>query len=355
MSWTTHLWAGAAMSVGWALRGSIGGGPLGAMIPGALWALTLAWRWRISSHAASLLIGLSALGMGLGGQMTYGQTIGLVREEATRAWGVLGLSVKGGVWGLSAAAILWLALARPGKSARLMAIFLGVTHLGWQWINAPKLAYFSNRFVKPREEVWAGLLLSALALLIALPGGRRWWLATAAALSGAVGFGAGSFWNLLGPAWPGWKMMEFSFGFLLGVGMSWAMERVNAPKLLAESGPFRWAWPAFLIAPILVIVGDFEIKLPYAFSVVTAVCAPLLLLRPQWGWGVGFGATMVAACLDLYPIHPKTAIAFALVPTALVAWWQHREEDFNGRAAVLLLSCCCAIYALEYWFNPMRR
>lgn len=63
------------MSIGWALRGSIGGGPLGAMIPGALFAMAVAHQRKWTAREAALFVGLSAVGIGLGGQMTYGLSL----------------------------------------------------------------------------------------------------------------------------------------------------------------------------------------------------------------------------------------------------------------------------------------
>ena len=40
------------------------------------------------------------------------------------------------------------------------------TQIGWKFINEPKLIYFSNLLDRPRPEIWAGLLLAALALAL---------------------------------------------------------------------------------------------------------------------------------------------------------------------------------------------
>ena len=74
------------MSLGWGLRGYIGGGPLGAMIPGALVALCLCLLADRDGEDAAVIAAFGAVGVGFGGQETYGQTIGLAFDPATRWW-----------------------------------------------------------------------------------------------------------------------------------------------------------------------------------------------------------------------------------------------------------------------------
>ena len=64
------------MSLGWGLRGSIGGGPLGAMIPGAMIGLALCLLLGREQDAGRIAA-FAAIGVGFGGQETYGQTVGL--------------------------------------------------------------------------------------------------------------------------------------------------------------------------------------------------------------------------------------------------------------------------------------
>lgn len=335
------------MSVGWALRGSIGGGPLGAMIPGALWAMGIAWRRGWSGRESSFFVALAALGIGLGGQMTYGQTIGLFREVDTRLWGLTGLTLKGAVWGLLGGIIISLAWLMPTRPLRLSLLFLATTHAGWQYINHPKLIYFSHPTIKPREEVWAGLLLSALALLIPLKHPILWRFATLGLLGGALGFGGGAFFNLVpDKSFPGWKMMEFTFGAILGAALHFAVpaEKPN------DSPPL--SWPIAFFYPLwyaVIILGDIHLPLRYAYSAVTAAAILLLTAFPQSGWLLAFGATLAAACEELYKTHPLWAITLGALPVSLVFHWHRTREHFVRDAMLLLLACCCWIYCLEYF------
>ena len=78
----------------------------GAMIAGALASLTLVMLFvpRASSLIAARAAAMMTVAIGIGGSMTYGQTVGLTHDsevigdwEALR-WGLLGLFVKGAIW-----------------------------------------------------------------------------------------------------------------------------------------------------------------------------------------------------------------------------------------------------------------
>ena len=70
------------MMLGWGLRGFIGGGPFGAMIPGAMVALTLCLLYPRRRDTA-MVAAFAAIGVGIGGEMTYGQTVGFIIKAET--------------------------------------------------------------------------------------------------------------------------------------------------------------------------------------------------------------------------------------------------------------------------------
>jgi len=79
------------------LRGYIGGGPLGAMIPGAMIGLALCLLLGREKEAGIITV-FAAIGIGFGGQETYGQTVGLSVKPETFSWGITGFFLKGGIW-----------------------------------------------------------------------------------------------------------------------------------------------------------------------------------------------------------------------------------------------------------------
>ncbi|MEO6182842.1 MAG: hypothetical protein ABIP71_07050, partial [Verrucomicrobiota bacterium] len=239
-----------AMSLGWGLRGFIGGGPLGAMIPGAMVGLILCHLLRLDKSTSAFIAAFGAIGIGFGGQMTYGQTIGFIVHPETFFWGLLGLSVKGGIWGLIGGTFLGLGFIHKQMRRNILVVGLLLlivgTLVGWKWINEPKLIYFSNPHDRPRAEIWAGLLFGTLFLLgyLGLAGSAKIPLHFAlwGALGGAIGFGGGGLWMSLGKKIPAaqqwiswWKLMEFTFGFCFGLALGWAtwLKRAVIPSLLA--------------------------------------------------------------------------------------------------------------------------
>lgn len=256
------LFPAIAMLLGWGLRGYIGGGPFAAMIPGVFVALGFSLVFGHDVRTAAIVAMFGALGVGYGGDMTYGQTLGLAKEIDTRAWGFLGVTIKGGVWGLLGGAVLGAGFARQVFSKKTLSIAFLITivafYIGWKLINEPKLIYFSDPVNKPREESWAGLLFAAIAFLGYLraksdgPGSELpMRFALWGALGGALGFGIGTAWLVYGPAlpvnqkwWGWWKMMEFTFGLLLGAGLGIAAwrNREQCAKTTAGDSPERGAW-----------------------------------------------------------------------------------------------------------------
>ena len=249
--WLYILLPGITMLLGWGLRGYIGGGPFGAMIPGSLVAMSLCLLLGFSVEQASIITLFGVIGIGFGGEMTYGQTIGFVRASDTLLWGLLGLTLKGAVWGLLGGTCIGIAFSRNKYSRKTLVIGLLLSlvgfYLGWKLINDPKLVYFSNRINKPRDESWAGLLFMAVSLLAYfkikakdsgdfLPLRFALW----GTLGGGLGFGLGGLWMAFGhmipvnQRWFGWwKFMEFTFGFLFGAALGLCTWR-NRGKLKAK-------------------------------------------------------------------------------------------------------------------------
>ncbi|MBK7497358.1 MAG: hypothetical protein IPI28_18885 [Candidatus Omnitrophica bacterium] len=116
--WQPVLFAGLAGGMGWGIRGQYGH-ETGAMIAGLLVSLTLVFLMApptIKSLSAARAAALATAAIGIGGTMTYGQTIGLTQNanfighwEAWR-WGMIGLSIKGGIWISFAGAFLGIGL-----------------------------------------------------------------------------------------------------------------------------------------------------------------------------------------------------------------------------------------------------
>ncbi|MBN8732918.1 MAG: hypothetical protein J0L64_20445 [Acidobacteria bacterium] len=339
------LFAAATMSLGWGLRGFIGGGPLGAMIPGAMIGLALSLLLRLDASQTARLLAFSAVGVGFGGDMTYGQTVGLSFQPGTYWWAILGFAIKGGTWGLLGGAVMGMALAPPSRRmlAATLASMLAATWVGWRLINDPKLIYFSNPNDKPRPEIWAGLILAALTVM-ALHGAYVRRFAVCGVIGGGIGFALGAAMQVWGRThamdyfsdW--WKVMEFTFGALLGVGFAWAAWSVE--PMAVESGEREPDTPlltsltsaALAVAIILALVPYFEERIHIRFSYTVAGALLLLLSTrsPAVAREVGIAVTCCAFFADLYEDRPQTnywlAVGLIAMATAAIAWFVHRTR-----------------------------
>lgn len=366
--WAYLVFPGVAMSLGWAFRGFIGGGPLGAMIPGAMVALALCWllgRW--SGVGVGMIAAFGAVGVGFGGQMTYGQTVGLASDLSTVCWGVLGLALKGGIWGFSGGAVLGLAFTisrcRPGRTLLGLGMMVAGTWLGWYTVNAPKLIYFSNRLDRPREEMWAGLLLGALGLLLCCavsPVNRTMWrFALYGLLGGWFGFGLGGVLisagrnSSLDPAfWPWWKGMEYTFGLLFGVSLGYALWRER--ETLREIAGFAAIRPQARLSGaggllMLVLLGfltagfNFEYVSfsRFDYTIAGAALLGLALYHEVVAWHIAITMTNLAFLFDLgeaaamqWKVMSLETSMVAAVLLTIPVWWLVEQVRKNGARAV---------------------
>ena len=321
--WIYWLGPAVAMLLGWGLRGFIGGGPLGAMIPGAMVALLLCLILGMDRRTSALLAAFGAIGIGFGGQMTYGQTIGLIVQPESFFRGFVGLSLKGGIWGLLGGAVLGLGFIRNEIQRKeivvgLVLLLVGLI-LGWQLINVPKLIYFSNLQDKPRAEIWAGLLFGAVALLgylgfkgkAALPLHFAMW----GALGGAIGFGGGGLWMCAGKALPElkqmvswWKLMELTFGFCFGLALGHAAwlkrEVIFAAQAKPHLEPDRQLAVGVSVIVTLVmglaVLGlEASIDIVSTFTFLGVALLILALYMEALMWQIGLTVTTCAFVYDL--------------------------------------------------------
>lgn len=395
------------MSLGWGLRGYIGGGPFGAMIPGALVSLMLCVFMRVDVRAASVVVAFGTIGIGIGGNMTYGQTLGLIRVDETFLWGLTGTTTKGAVWGLVGGAMLGLGFIADRMRWRHLigvigCLLMGIT-IGIAFINAPRLIYFSDPLNKPRDESWAGLLVGSIALLGYLrfvqPRSFRWpaTFAFYGAISGGLGFGIGSLFLAWQPhvseAWrwlPYWKFMEFTFGLLLGSGLGFAAYRLRDLLIADETSGKTEVLPQSPASGLIGVLvgGSVVLFVFYVWSRLWLVMFPslaeitrgslsmtaadvltdftglgcfMLLLSRRWptvAWQLAISVTIVAAAIDwLQDLHPRGDInmpeqyrlLFLLATAAAsVIFVQRWQQSQVARLTSLFLFAVCMLMGIGY-------
>lgn len=330
--WFWLAFPALTMSLGWGLRGSIGGGPLGAMIPGAMVGLALCLLLGRDVDAGRVAA-MAAVGVGFGGQETYGQTVGLSMQAETFRWAMLGFALKGAAWGLLGGAAIGVALERI--EARRAALGFGLmalgTWIGWKAVNVPKLIYFSNRLDRPREELWAGLLLGGLVMLV----GLRSRIASRFAMWGAIGGGVGfAFGASLQPwgrdVWPAmplgwWKGMELTFGALLGLAYGWCAWRyrddlpVKTPVAPTPHLPIAFLHAGATIA--LTILADRYLPGRFGYTLSGAVLLVLVIFSESLAWQTAITATYAAFAWDLarnQKLAPEWAAWAWVIATAAI-------------------------------------
>lgn len=357
--------AGAmAGGLGWGIRGQYGH-ETGAMIAGVLVSLTLAVLFCGSAPTRSVVraVAWGTVAMGMGGSMTYGQTVGLTQDAelvgnwAALCWGLLGLAIKGGLWIGFAGAFLGMGLGgvawRPRELVFLLAGLLMLCAGGIWLLNEPfeparkvlPAVYFSDSWrwepdavLKPRREVWGGFLLAFVGLLVALRGWRRDVLGFRLGLWGLLGGGLGfplgqclqayhawnrdlfqrGMWASIDPILNWWNFMETTFGAVMGatlaVGLVLNRDRIR-PVAPDEVPTYPFGVEIGLLGLHLFLLLGVEffsigwVDAVYDFGLVMAVI-PLVAVTAGrwWPWLV---------------VLPVTAAPIAGKTLRNVVWEQH--------------------------------
>lgn len=390
----------AAGAMGWGIRGQYGH-ETGAMIAGLLVSLVVVLGLRPGARTlpAFRAVALGAVGVGFGGAMTYGQTLGLTHDAtlvgnwSALRWGLLGVGIKGALWIGFFGALLGMGLGGVRYRSRellvLMLALVGVAWLGTWLLNAPfdpanrvlPRLYFSADWywqpdaadLRPRREVWGGLLL-ALAALGAYVGrfrsdGLALRLLGWGVLGGAIGFPLGQClqafhawnphvfahgaWATIDPYVNWWNAMETTFGAVMGAAVAFGAwlhrERIaslRAPADATIATPLEWLGLTAHAALLLVAeFTDVPVLGRYADVLLVMGVLPIALIV-----GGRWSAVVVALPITLLPIAGKTVrrlvyeqatlpmavgwFVYAVVPLALAfgtaAWIARRADEPDG-------------------------
>ncbi len=114
--WQPILLAALAGGMGWGIRGQYGH-ETGAMIAGLLVSLVLVFLLCPSAGLlpAARAVAFGTIAIGIGGSMTYGQTVGLTQNAAVIGnweawgWGMLGLAITGAIGSVRRVFLAWAA------------------------------------------------------------------------------------------------------------------------------------------------------------------------------------------------------------------------------------------------------
>lgn len=258
-----------AAGTGWGIRGQYGH-ETGAMIAGTLAALTLVLLFipNALSLNGARAAAMMAAAIGIGGSMTYGQTVGLSHDheiignvEAWR-WGMLGLFLKGGVWIGFGGFFLGLGLGGKRYRAFELTIMLAaavVLYVFGVWlINSPfdpgnkrlPFLYFSDHWqfepdrfaaglIKPRWETFGGYWMALIGLACYARVVRGDKLALRMAIVGIIAGGLGFFGGQCTQSAHAWHPEWFQEGGMLGFGAS-VFNRLNWWNVMETSFGVIW-------------------------------------------------------------------------------------------------------------------
>jgi hypothetical protein len=298
-----------AGAMGWGIRGQYGH-ETGAMVAGVLVSLVLVFLHcpQAALVPAARAVALGTIAMGIGGSMTYGQTIGLTQNQPLVGnwdawrWGMLGLAVKGAVWIGFAGLFLGMGLGgrRYGWRDTFLLMFglFALYGFGWWALNQPfdpvarilPKVYFSASWhwqpaagdeLQPRPEVWGGLLFALIGAWVWIGWVGRDRLARRLALwgmLGGLGFPIGQclqswhawnrdvfttgVWAAVDPVMNWWNWMETTFGAVMGACLGlglWLNRRSIGSLEEAGSSPLHASleWTLVCVHVALLIAAEF--------------------------------------------------------------------------------------------------
>lgn len=294
------IFTAIAVSYTWGMRGTIIGGEKGAMLPGGFLGLLLAMfsGSQFLSENPWLLAGAGALAMYCGGNMTYGETLGLSMNSMpppNMKKGLIALFVKGGIWfSLFSGLISLFISALAGKfSITALILFFALLPafaLGFYFLlNKPHdkengkfpRIYFSVT----RKETWGGLfgiLVEIIAFSIALKDYAALIMTAGGFISGAVGWVIGQLMQIYThhktkngrSLFPqsykngfidAWKIMECVLGAFggLGIAITFILSKdyfAESFRIIDSSGPHSFipenASDILVIVYCLILIAD---------------------------------------------------------------------------------------------------
>ena len=392
--WQPVLFSALAGGLGWGIRGQYGH-ETGAMIAGLLVCLTLVFFLfpKGSLRNSTRAIAWGTVAIGFGGSMTYGQTIGLSCDKelignwAAWRWGMLGLSIKGGLWIGFAGIFLGMGLGgiiyRSRELLLLMLALLAAYFAGIYMLNTPydpahkilPAIYFSDHWywepnaeLKPRREVWGGLLFAFMTIILYTGWKRKDRLAPRMALwgflGGALGFPLGQclqsfhawnpeifktgLWLHLDPFMNWWNMMETTFGIIMGgvLGLGLWLNR----NLIQNTPEHE---ETFISSPIGWILLVVHLTL---LTVALFTKIPLVNALYNTGLIMGIIPIVVCACVRWWPffiMFPITLLPIAGKTFNQLALQEHAINPVFGGIIYLIIPILLAIM-MVYWLGKIQ-
>lgn len=355
------------------------------MIPGAFLALALWILLPEKQFSRGLLIALSAVGFGFGGEMTTLESAGMAIGHFTYVphatmIGYSGLVVKGALWALFGGVGLGLAFAASRYRLRDLVLagvlMVAAYYAGWALMNRGKLIYFSVS----RPEVWGGLLFTAIVLLVWLTVRGRTLIPLKLGLCAAVSAGIGypiavtihgyCLYHYPGFWYHWWRVAETTFGTFMGVGLGLGTYWIKDEIPEKEDGESRVIGPRFgplgivlSVAFAAVCTALYQRDVPWIILGTFLWCAAYYSDEIAWYIGVAMTYYVTAARVVRYWLHNQhlgnpiilwtlVAMATLAVSWKVTTWWRGTDETTARKVFVFTI---WAILVLDYFQNFINR
>lgn len=348
------LFVAVAVGLAWGIRGDFGH-LLGAMYPGAILLLALAYVSGQESLIRSMpvLAAASALGIGYGGHMSYGILHGYAQADTFNnyAYGFLALFLQGGSWGFYGGALVGMILERDRAKwtdwAGGVAVMIAGSFFVW-WLIYQAIGFDIN---PPRSNSALAHLGGAIGLLIWFIY-RKLPVASRASLLGFVGFGLGMaggrligniFHNLEGHFEINhWNTMEVSCGLIGGFVVAFGLLGMR----------FRDRATDRAVTPLDAAAAVFVLGLIPLFHLLTRVKG-----EDRAGWGTRLAELGSFWTSNSVSSALQVVVLLGFVGAGLWIYGQAKEKDRWGALPVLWLSFVMLLFQnfrALYFFTPAR-
>lgn len=333
-----------ALATAWAIRGQFGH-EQGAAWAGAIGGLALVMvSQRSDWYNKMILIALaSAVGWGAGGMISYGMVVGYGQADnfINSFYGLGMLFVIGGLFGLLGGGLVGLTLDSTNdnkvKWGQLMAEMVAGGLLSYYFF----VEQIGFKMTPPRSEAWAVCLGAGLAMLWYMAREKRnspIRVAFFSMLGAGIGFGFGNFLQIIGKTWEVpfnmWNVMEYSIGFLGGLGMAYGVFSSRWPK--ESPKPKKWEnWTSLLIVAVLI---------------------PLIVYRESLNYDYLIGRLKNIPDVESVASTTTWVAALILLFMAGMVCWKLKKNDFSQRDTgytffILLISYTFVSYLVTGLFG----
>ncbi|MCG3198221.1 MAG: hypothetical protein HUU16_10125 [Candidatus Omnitrophica bacterium] len=375
---------GLGVGLGWGIRGDFGH-VLGASYPGAILGLAFcfvtgqkaAFRWM------PLLAALSAVGIGMGGKMSYAVLHGYAQSNTfiNYSYGFFCLILQGGAWGTFGCAAVGLFLER--KRLRLeewasLATTIAVSGWAAYHIVYTLIGFDINPYRSNLSVAYTGGAIALFAWLYL----HKKWYGLKGAMFGYIGFGLGMavarLWGNIARNLPegwsinDWNVMETGCGFIGGFIFAFGMlgRKIDDPP--EENTWFRLArnlGALYVIAGIPLchltmrlgpekVLENIKGSLPtLGISDPAELAGTVTALLHLWGLAAFLGAGLILFLLNRnrtefswLPVMWLSAVMLLIQNTGALYFFQPRREGYINMHEVfwglLILMGLYAIYFL---------